>query len=972
MSERSTDEALRNPELDLLGLAPHAQRLAELVGTVPTPFTIGVYGEWGAGKTTFAYFVKSCLEAAATRAPADVPVEFIRFEAWPHKTADELWRALIIRIAAQLYGRGDKVTPEPIAAPARKTWGQWLAGDAVLLREGTDPPTEEQKYAKLLARLDDTLYGGIGKSGGARWRLDQEQAIVSAVTAGFQALSAASPLVAGIRGLLKLGDAEGSGALQREHNEETRARIESIDGFRKLLDELLKERGQDGQQRDRRLCIFLDDLDRCAPDVALDLLDAIKVFLVHAKFVFLVAADEEIIGRGLRIRYRDIGPQDNDAGGSGSLTDRLAREGQQYFEKIVQLRIHIPEANPQAAHRFIAAQFPEWMPATDIVFAALGSNPRRVKQYCNWMMFRHSVEKSQAVTAVPPPAQGSLHQTDDHSAVLNKLVSLYARSEDCLRSIAALAATPTYARTLAALETQLDTLGEDATDDKIRTAGVDPTQHGLCRQISASQALFRLVLESPRLSTFDPLEVETMAAIADMRPRASSVLECSDRVFMRILNSSRTASISTQSYVVEEFSRLRTIELNSAVLFDQLEALATSCSADWTVKMLAVESRIRSGTTDFTRSSGAADDQFDDKMRAVVTALQALPSVAYGVTQPRDLLLRAPRLSDMLREVVLAYCSVRKDLPAVADKLLADRVFKTASEDQKTITIATHAYNVLDGTTRDGIEKRIGLRKWAASHCLSMRSFVKLTALDRNWPDFARRLRRDFGTLRAIETEVVSPGTLEKKYEPLWARYRDNVELREFLALQPLFAQIDPSQLQQYLELSQAVSQAGEGGLGTPPPGGAPDQVQQVQPAESEYVNVRLQFEPLSVTPEPAAADVEGVEGAPKRKRRPKKPAPAGSVAELSRRVSGRPRRRVDGGHRPRLGGDRQPARHAPEGVARVAAERVDPPDLIRERDAGRGSHQSVRVARRSQCPDARAGWRHVRQHLPCAGTRAA
>jgi hypothetical protein len=392
MSDRSTDEALKNPELDLLGLAPHAQNLADMVRTVPTPFTIGVYGEWGAGKTTFAYFVESCLKEAARQNPQEVPVEFIRFEAWPHKTADELWRALIIRIAAKLYGRkDDDLAPAPVGSPAPQTFGQWLGREAVVLRESTDPLSDEKQYAKLLARLDNTLYGGIGKSGGARWRLDQEQAMVSAVKAGFQALSAASPLVAGIRGLLKLDDGDGAGAQQREQNEETRKRIESIDQFRTLLTELLEKKGKDDQQRDRRLCIFLDDLDRCAPDVALDLLDAIKVFLVRAKFVFLVAADEEIIGRGLRIRYRDIGPA-VDATNGESLADRLAREGQQYFEKIVQLRIHIPEANPQAAHRFIAAQFPEWMPATDIVFAALGSNPRRVKQYCNWMMFRHSVD----------------------------------------------------------------------------------------------------------------------------------------------------------------------------------------------------------------------------------------------------------------------------------------------------------------------------------------------------------------------------------------------------------------------------------------------------------------------------------------------------------------------------------------------------------------------------------------------------
>jgi hypothetical protein len=234
MSDRTTDEALKNPESDLLGLAPHARMLARMVRTVPTPFTVGVYGEWGAGKTTFAYFVKHYLESPDESKHGDQPVEFIRFEAWPHKTADELWRALIIKIAAQLYNRPEQPAraTEP---PARTSWGQWLARSAIVLREPEVAKTDESEYEAMLAKLDGTLYGGISKSGAARWRVDQEQFLVSAVKAGVAALATASPLVAGLRGLLSLDGGESTGAQQREQNEATRARIASIDRFRAVL-----------------------------------------------------------------------------------------------------------------------------------------------------------------------------------------------------------------------------------------------------------------------------------------------------------------------------------------------------------------------------------------------------------------------------------------------------------------------------------------------------------------------------------------------------------------------------------------------------------------------------------------------------------------------------------------------------------------------------------------------------------------
>jgi hypothetical protein len=125
--------------------------------------------------------------------------------------------------------------------------------------------------------------------------------------------------------------------------------------------------------------------------VVLDLLEAIKIFLHVPDLVFVVAADEELIGKGLRLRYREL----LDGGGAGPEGEFLARKGQEYFEKIIQLRINLPECTANHAHRFIAAQFPEWMPATDIILSAVGSNPRRLKQYCNWLVFRHMVDQAE-------------------------------------------------------------------------------------------------------------------------------------------------------------------------------------------------------------------------------------------------------------------------------------------------------------------------------------------------------------------------------------------------------------------------------------------------------------------------------------------------------------------------------------------------------------------------------------------------
>ena len=395
MSDRSSDLPLVRPDQDLLGIARHAEVLANTVRTVSTPFTIGVYGEWGAGKTTFVNFVRYYLNQQAT--PAESAPAFVHFEGWQHRTADELWRALMIDIARAVYRKKhgidfDKETPLPAVARndtnGARSLRTLLAGDAVVIRRAVERRTPNDDFRELVVRLDSTMYGGISKRSPDGLRLDQDQAVLSAVKASVAALGAMSPMIAALRGLFGFEDKiDVSSLFQREQNQNTRERIESKREFQVALTELLAV-----LPPDNRICVFLDDLDRCMPDVVLDLLDAIKIFLDVPGVVFVVAADETLIGKGLRLRFKEM----LEANTTETEKEFLARKGQEYFEKIIQLRINLPECTPQNGHRYITAQFPEWMPATDIILAAVGTNPRRIKQYCSWLAFRRNVDHARS------------------------------------------------------------------------------------------------------------------------------------------------------------------------------------------------------------------------------------------------------------------------------------------------------------------------------------------------------------------------------------------------------------------------------------------------------------------------------------------------------------------------------------------------------------------------------------------------
>jgi hypothetical protein len=388
-----SDAPLYDPDDDLLEMTDYSRTLADFILSIETSYTIGIYGEWGSGKTSFVNFIRHYLDEEVKKATPGRPstMKFVEFTAWPHRSSDELWRALILTIARSLY---DVPDAEPVAAPPPVKGGgfgarlaEFLGKEAVVFREPPVVPDMLSEYRELVSKLDLTPYGTIGKDSGDRLRIDKEEATLAIVKAAVTAAGSVVPFLSGLRGLLGLkDDVDLNKLVHREKNAAVRERINSVGGFQKIFTELFAKKA-----RDNRVCVFVDDLDRCMPDVALELLEAIKIFLGQVPCVFIVAADESLIGQGLKLRYRDL----LETGGDGSVQAYFDQKGKEYFEKIIQLRIRVPERTPRQVHTYISAQFPRWMPATDIILAAVGDNPRRLKQYCTWLTFRHAVSLMQ-------------------------------------------------------------------------------------------------------------------------------------------------------------------------------------------------------------------------------------------------------------------------------------------------------------------------------------------------------------------------------------------------------------------------------------------------------------------------------------------------------------------------------------------------------------------------------------------------
>ena len=173
-----------------------------------------------------------------------------------------------------------------------------------------------------------------------------------------------------------------------------------------------------------RIVVFVDDLDRCLPENALQVLESMKLFFDIKGFVFVVGLDQRVIEQAVELRYQSIPrlvvPQTTNRAPRGAgapilpqaeeLTSRTGEPrarsqteeqafltGANYVKKIFQVQFSVPrivEADLEKYLDFLAAEAklpdPQRQNLTDVVRPHLsyltgeGSvNPREVKRLIN-------------------------------------------------------------------------------------------------------------------------------------------------------------------------------------------------------------------------------------------------------------------------------------------------------------------------------------------------------------------------------------------------------------------------------------------------------------------------------------------------------------------------------------------------------------------------------------------------------------
>ncbi|MDC5706166.1 Qat anti-phage system ATPase QatA [Vibrio europaeus] len=271
------------------------------------PVSIGIHGDWGAGKSTVLSMIENSYKE-------DEKTVCVRFNSWLYQGLEDAQTALMQQITTDLIKNRAAIE------------GFKESADSFLKR------VDWFKTAKTVANWGVTAFTGIPMPG------------------TMQDLSTAIDTLTAKAGSLKQEDiteglAELKGCIGSPKNNRV---VTEVTEFREEYEKLLKAADID------RLVILVDDLDRCLPDTAIATMEAMKLFLFMPNTAFIVAADETMIEYSVRRHFPNLSEE---VGGMAYTRN--------YLEKLIQIPFRIPPLNENETSIYLALLIAESLCSQD-------------------------------------------------------------------------------------------------------------------------------------------------------------------------------------------------------------------------------------------------------------------------------------------------------------------------------------------------------------------------------------------------------------------------------------------------------------------------------------------------------------------------------------------------------------------------------------------------------------------------------
>lgn len=280
--------------LDLLNIGHYVSSVVELTtDETLLPVTIGVFGDWGNGKSSLLKMVKAKLDE-------EKDTLCLFFNGWLFEDYDDAKAALMGTILDEI---GKKPT---LSTQAKKTLDSlrkrvnWFGLMGVAGKYG-------------LGLLLGGPVGGVGAVAGDVGKKLLEKAKEGKIEEVEKLINSPVPDSTEVR--------------------------RNVQEFREEFEKLL------GESSIKKLIVIIDDLDRCLPDTIINTLEAIKLFLSSKNTAFLISIDERVMKYAINDRYSKFDFHQR---------DDISRD---YLEKLIQIPLRVPLMNKSEMKSYINLLF---------------------------------------------------------------------------------------------------------------------------------------------------------------------------------------------------------------------------------------------------------------------------------------------------------------------------------------------------------------------------------------------------------------------------------------------------------------------------------------------------------------------------------------------------------------------------------------------------------------------------------------
>jgi len=299
------DDVEQNPTSNFKSLG---KTIAKIIKDSTPHFTIGIYGEWGTGKTTLMNAIEKNLDEPQM-SEKEKKVLTIWFNAWQYERDENLVTVSLMKTVAfamaghEKYDAVSKTILNGLTIVG-KDISQNLVQELISNKNEVSMETFDEKINYLNKLYQDSIY---------------------------------------------------------------------FDGLKKIKQQMDAIRKLEGN--DYRVVIFIDDLDRCSPKKALEVLESVKLFLSMDGFVFVLGLSHKTVTQLITQAYTATGVK-----------------GEDYIKKIIQIPIKIPtwsqESIVDLIHNKIKQNLHEeytdfLCENSNMIAKIVECNPRQLKRFIN-------------------------------------------------------------------------------------------------------------------------------------------------------------------------------------------------------------------------------------------------------------------------------------------------------------------------------------------------------------------------------------------------------------------------------------------------------------------------------------------------------------------------------------------------------------------------------------------------------------